>query len=116
MVTGLKKKGVYHMYLFEFRSDGRMQCAMCVGCVAVSLGSRVDILIFEVEAVNAPDDVDDAEIRAHTYGGLIVWNGLDQLAALGISILSSHSSPLSVGRSSVTVRPIILSHPIILRL
>ena len=75
---------------------------ICVGCVAISQGSKTYILrstldqalieraavtnkrIFEVEAANAPDDVDDAEPGARTYGSLIAWNSSDQLAALGI--------------------------------
>jgi hypothetical protein len=75
----------------------------CVyACTAVSQGSKTYILrstldpalieraavtnkrIFEVEAADAPDDVDDAEPGARTYGSLIAWNGADQLAALGI--------------------------------
>ena len=71
-------------------------------CVAVSQGSKTYILrstldtvlierasatnkrILEVEAADAPDDVDDAEPGARTYGSLIAWNGADQLATLGI--------------------------------
>lgn len=40
--------------------------------------------VFEVEAADAPDDIDVAEPGARTYGSLIAWNGADQLAALGI--------------------------------
>jgi hypothetical protein len=71
-------------------------------CVAVSQGSKTYLLrstldtalierasatnkrILEVEAADAPDDVDDAEPGARTYGSLIAWNGADQLATLGI--------------------------------
>jgi hypothetical protein len=69
--------------------------------VAISQGSKTYILrstlnpalieraaqtnkrIFEVEAANAPDKVDDAKPGVRTYGSLIAWNSSDQLAALG---------------------------------
>src|SRR6266702_1877447 len=75
---------------------------MHIRCVAVSQGSKTYILrstldpalieraaltnkrIFEVEAADAPDDVDDAEPGTRTYGSLIAWNSADQLSALGI--------------------------------
>lgn len=38
--------------------------------------------IFAVEAADAPDNVDDAESGAQTYGSMIAWNGADQLALL----------------------------------
>src|SRR6266702_1210005 len=75
---------------------------MHIRCVAVSQGSKTYILrstldpalieraaltnkrIFEVEAADAPDDVDDAEPGTRTYGSLNAWNSADQLSALGI--------------------------------
>ena len=75
---------------------------MRIGHPAVSQGSKAYILrstldpvlieratltnkrILEVEAAEAPDDVDGAEPGMRTYGSLIAWNSADQLSTLGI--------------------------------
>ena len=84
---------------------------ICVDCVAVSQSSKTYILrstldhalieraaltnepIFEVEAANALNDVDDANPSARTYGSLISWNSSDQLAALWDSLCHPRADP-----------------------
>ncbi|KAF8272190.1 MAGE family-domain-containing protein [Lactarius quietus] len=76
-VTGLKKKAVSQgskTYILRSILDPAL----------IERAAVTNKRIFEVEAADAPDDVDDAEPGARTYGSLIAWNGADQLAALGV--------------------------------
>ena len=79
---------------------------MRIGHPVVSQGSKAYILrstldpvliarttltnkrILEVEAAEAPDDVDGAEPGMRAYGSLIAWNSADQLSTLGLILVS----------------------------
>ena len=100
---------------------------MRIGHPAVSQGSKAYILrstldpvpirttltnkrILELEAAEAPDDVDGAEPGMRTYGSLIAWNSADQLSTLGILhvVLALILVSGKVISASATVRPLSL--------
>ncbi|KAI0295323.1 MAGE family-domain-containing protein, partial [Multifurca ochricompacta] len=76
-VTGLKKKAIVQgskTYILRSTLDP----------VLIERAALTNKPIIESEAAEMPDDVDDTEPGARTYGSLIAWNSSDQLAALGI--------------------------------
>jgi hypothetical protein len=100
-ITGLRKKGAVPRSPIRHLSDYACMHILFI-CLAVAQGSKTYILrltldpvlvecasqmnkrILEVEAADAPDDVDGAGAGMHTYGILIRWNSADQLSMLGI--------------------------------
>ena len=88
-----------------------------MGCVAVSQGSKTYTLrstldhvlieraaltnkhIFEVEAADAPDDVDDAEPGTRRYGSLIAWNSASHTVSLYTRASGRHVVMTRVGRN-----------------
>jgi len=69
--SGLKRKGS-ETYILRPTLDPAL----------IERAAQTNKRIFEVEAANAPDEVDGTEPGARIYGSLIAWNSSAQLAAL----------------------------------
>jgi hypothetical protein len=77
--------------------------------------------ILEVEAAEAPDDVNGTEPGMRSYGSLIAWNNADQLSALGIlhvvlalilvsgKVINDSMSPISLPSLISRYRPFLPS-------
>ena len=78
-VGGAKKRGAAaatgaKAYILRSILDGGL----------IELSAQTDAAVYETEMTDVPDNVDEGEVGARSYGSVLAWNAGDHLAALGV--------------------------------